>query len=136
VTNLAFLDGGAGNDTLTGGAGNDTLRGGTGNDTLTGGGGSDTLSGGAGNDIFICQADATGAITDYIQDFGDSAGNQDIIDLSAVVNGITASSFAAWKSSNVIQSGSNVDVRFGDDHLLLSNVQASILDFSDFDFTV
>jgi Ca2+-binding RTX toxin-like protein len=51
VTNLSFVDGGAGNDTITGsGAWDGDLRGNSGNDVLTGGGGNDILTGGAGND--------------------------------------------------------------------------------------
>src|SRR5579885_1365568 len=52
VTNLAFVDGGGGNDTITGtDAWAGVLRGNAGNDTLTGGTNDDTLTGGAGNDI-------------------------------------------------------------------------------------
>ena len=63
VTNLKFVDGGSGNDTivgsdawigdLRGGAGNDTITAGKLGDTLDGGAGDDTLLGGAGNDTFI-----------------------------------------------------------------------------------
>lgn len=48
--NVPFVDGGAGDDTLTGSAFADDLRGGTGNDTLNGGDGNDVLNGGTGND--------------------------------------------------------------------------------------
>ncbi|MDR2154764.1 MAG: hypothetical protein LBE78_07030 [Burkholderiaceae bacterium] len=145
------VDAGAGNDSVEGGVGNDVLFGNAGNDALFGGDGADTLQGGAGNDRLQGQSGndklqgqggddrfvlelSTGATTDTILDFGDSSGNQDIIDLSAVVKGITASSFAAWKSSNVKQSGANVDIGYSDDHLILNNVQASILDYADFSF--
>jgi hypothetical protein len=47
---VAFVSGGAGNDTLTGGAGNDTLSGDDGNDSIIGGDGNDALHGGAGAD--------------------------------------------------------------------------------------
>lgn len=63
----SFMDGGAGNDTLTGSAGDDVLEGGehsgngatgddvidgaAGDDLIRGGAGSDTLSGGDGNDV-------------------------------------------------------------------------------------
>jgi uncharacterized delta-60 repeat protein len=46
----AWLDGGAGNDTLLGGSGNDVLLGGDGNDLLRGGDGRDIIVGGAGRD--------------------------------------------------------------------------------------
>ena len=45
-----LLEGGAGNDVLDGRQGNDLLIGGEGNDSLSGGDGTDSLSGGAGND--------------------------------------------------------------------------------------
>jgi|694.fasta_scaffold18891_6 Ca2+-binding RTX toxin-like protein len=60
VTDLDFVSGQGGNDTirglagssrLLGGTGNDWVEGGTGNDTLRGDGGNDTLIGGNGNDI-------------------------------------------------------------------------------------
>ncbi len=46
----SFLDGGAGQDSLSSGAGGDTLDGGEGNDSLDGGLGNDVLIGGAGAD--------------------------------------------------------------------------------------
>ncbi|HYC04964.1 MAG TPA: cadherin domain-containing protein [Azospirillaceae bacterium] len=59
---IAYVDGGAGNDTLVGtaqadrllgGAGHDSLLGGAGDDTLEGGSGDDVLSGGGGNDVLL-----------------------------------------------------------------------------------
>ncbi|MDR2154474.1 MAG: matrixin family metalloprotease [Burkholderiaceae bacterium] len=138
-----WLDGGPGddrvngfygNDTLYGDAGNDWLDGGAGNDGFVGGTGSDTILGGAGNDWFVFDADPTGAIWDFIWDFGDRAGNEDTIDLSAIVKGITASSFSAWKNASVTQFGSDVDIRFSDDHVVLNNFSASTLDYTDFFF--
>jgi serralysin len=128
------LNGNAGNDVLYGLAGNDTLIGGVGNDRLDGGTGNDTLEGGAGNDVFICKADSAGATTDYVMDFGDSVGNEDIIDLFAVVSNVTSANFETWKASNVTQAGANVDVRFGDDRMVLNNFSAVALDFADFRF--
>jgi Ca2+-binding RTX toxin-like protein len=51
VTDLLYVDGGKGNDTITGTKFNDDLRGGAGHDKLYGGDGDDTLRGGAGNDL-------------------------------------------------------------------------------------
>jgi len=48
LINIALVDGGAGNDTITGSAGNDVLQGGA---------GADTLSGGAGDDTFLVNGD-------------------------------------------------------------------------------
>lgn len=47
----AYINGGAGNDTIVGGLGNDYLEGGAGKDRLTGGAGNDVLVGGGGGDI-------------------------------------------------------------------------------------
>jgi Ca2+-binding RTX toxin-like protein len=47
---VTFVNGAAGNDTITGTIFADDLRGGTGKDTLNGGGGADKLDGGDGND--------------------------------------------------------------------------------------
>lgn len=47
---VAFADGGIGNDQLTGGSGNDWIEGGDGNDILRGGSGNDVLKGGTGSD--------------------------------------------------------------------------------------
>ncbi|HEX2971048.1 MAG TPA: calcium-binding protein [Tepidisphaeraceae bacterium] len=46
----SWVDGGAGNDTITGGTQNDTLLGGLGNDLIYGGAGNDSIDGGAGRD--------------------------------------------------------------------------------------
>jgi Ca2+-binding RTX toxin-like protein len=69
VTNLAFVDGGAGNDTLIG-TDNwaNVLRGGAGNDRIQGGSQVDTLTGGAGNDTFVFVDAAQGR--DVFTDFG------------------------------------------------------------------
>ncbi|MEO1678355.1 MAG: calcium-binding protein [Pseudomonadota bacterium] len=48
-----FVDGGAGNDTLTGGGDKDTIRGGEGDDLIDGGKGKDILAGRSGNDTFV-----------------------------------------------------------------------------------
>ena len=61
VSNIAYIDSGAGNDTVIGTAGADTIIGGdgadqlygdAGNDVLDGGSGNDTLHGGMGDDIY------------------------------------------------------------------------------------
>ncbi|MGE5610423.1 MAG: hypothetical protein ACM359_14320 [Bacillota bacterium] len=51
-----WVDGGAGNDTITGAAGNDTLLGGTGSDVINGGAGNDSINGGEGLDSLYGQA--------------------------------------------------------------------------------
>ena len=59
-SNLHFVTGGAGDDTINGGAGDDIISGKGGNDTLNGGGGRDVLFGGVGNDTLNGGADSDG----------------------------------------------------------------------------
>jgi Ca2+-binding RTX toxin-like protein len=88
-------------DTLNGGGGNDTLNGGAGNDTIIGGTGADTLTGGADADRFVLNSatESTEANMDVILDFqmvGVVTGGtvNDVIDISAIANGITSANFA------------------------------------------
>ncbi|MBX3575646.1 MAG: M10 family metallopeptidase C-terminal domain-containing protein [Rhizobiaceae bacterium] len=95
MTRLPFIDGGAGNDTLTGsrlvddlrgGAGNDTLAGGAGNDVLAGGLGRDLLAGGLGRDRFDFNTVAesrAGAARDQIRDFKRGQDKIDLRDIDA-----------------------------------------------------
>jgi Ca2+-binding RTX toxin-like protein len=72
----AYINGGAGNDSLIGDSLADTLIGGIGNDVLNGGAGIDTLDGGEGNDVYVYVNDldpgeqitdsGSAADTDYI----------------------------------------------------------------------
>lgn len=52
TADATYINGGAGNDTLTGNGGADFLAGGAGDDVLSGAAGNDILLGGAGNDTF------------------------------------------------------------------------------------
>ncbi len=75
LTNIALIDAGAGNDTVTGSAGADVLLATAGKDSLTGGGGADTFR-------FNALGDSrTGLLWDSITDF---AGGEDKIDLSRI----------------------------------------------------
>ncbi len=74
LTNIAAIDGGAGNDTITGSAGDDTIIGGAGADVLAGGGGNDRF-------VFRAVADSRpGVFADHIADFQTG----DVIDLSGI----------------------------------------------------
>jgi Ca2+-binding RTX toxin-like protein len=92
VTDLLYVDGGKGNDTiigtkfnddLRGGAGNDLLHGGDGDDVLIGGTGVDKLYGGAGADTFVF-AESGSKNRDTIFDYNFAEG--DVIDLSALLD--------------------------------------------------
>jgi Ca2+-binding RTX toxin-like protein len=52
ITGL-YIDGAAGNDSISGTNGVDTILGGDGDDSIAGGSGADSLVGGAGNDVFV-----------------------------------------------------------------------------------
>lgn len=126
------LNGGLGDDRLVGGAGNDALYGDDGDDTLVGGAGDDRLVGGAGNDAFVFEA---GHGVDKIADFGDVSGNEDLIDLSAIMGAVAQSDFAAWASEHVVQKAANVLIASGSgDQIWILGVQASDLGFDDFRF--
>jgi Ca2+-binding RTX toxin-like protein len=100
-----------GNDIVRGGQGDDTLFGGAGNDWMSGDRGLDNLSGGAGADIFNS---FIGAGFDYVHDFSVAEGDR------IRLEGVT--------SYQVVQVGSQTEIRFGDgDLLVLLNVQAGSL---------
>lgn len=93
MTGLPFVDGGAGNDTMTGsgfvdhllgGDGNDGMNAGAGDDELEGGLGVDTMTGGLGGDRFdfdaVVEIGKKKGLLDLITDWGDG----DTIDLSSI----------------------------------------------------
>ena len=103
LTNIALIDGGAGNDTITGSAGNDTIRGGAGNDILNGGNGVDTVdySYGTANQtinltITAAQTISTGDV-DTLSNFENATGGSG----NDTITGTTA--------ANVLSGGSGDD---------------------------
>ena len=119
---IDFLDGGAGIDILSGGGGDDTLTGGTGDDILTGGAGNDTLTGGGGADTLIggldsdtaSYASAAGAVTAYLANPLDNAGDAAGDSYSSIEN-LLGSGFGDALTGD---SGANViDGGLGDDLL-------------------
>ena len=120
------LSGGAGNDRLFGSSGNDMLSGGAGNDRLRGDAGNDVLTGGAGNDRYIF----TGHFgRDDIRDFGDVAGNQDVIQISKAIY----ADYAAVQA-HMHQAGANVVIGDigGTDTILVRHMTVAALDVHDF----
>ncbi|CAG2147354.1 hypothetical protein LMG19282_03139 [Cupriavidus campinensis] len=105
------LDGGVGNDTLSGGNGNDTLLGGSGIDSLSGGAGNDVLVGGIGNDTLSDGAGndtyrfSRGDGADTISDYDNTAGNVDVIEFTDI------------KSTDIVgfeKIGNDLVLRYGD----------------------
>ncbi|MEM7059096.1 MAG: calcium-binding protein [Pseudomonadota bacterium] len=112
--------GGAGDDQLAGNNGNDDLFGGDGDDTLEGGRMRDTLTGGEGADNFVFSA---GAGKDVITDFED---------------GVDAISFMiqsfGYEDLRILQDGEDALVRHAGGQIRITEVDASILDSTDFTF--
>lgn len=96
-----------GNDYLDGGAGNDTLYGEGGNDILIIGDGLDNAHGGEGADTFkLTMIDAQ---ADRIHDF--DAGEGDVIDISAVLEGYDALTDDIASFVQLIQNGANTELK-------------------------
>ncbi len=106
-----MLFGGAGGDTLIAGdnndmlygdAGNDRLFAGNGNDMVDGGAGDDTAMGGSGKDLFV--ASANDGNDSY---FGDDG--IDTLDMSAIIDNITANLGTGYGESGFANVGSSHD---------------------------
>ena len=78
------------------------LSGGAGNDLLLGGLGNDQLTGGIGNDRFSFEQTELTALsaTDIITDFNQTAGDNDILDLTDMLNGANISALSFVKNGN------------------------------------
>jgi hypothetical protein len=122
-----YFSGGAGADSLAGFAGNDTLDAGAGNDQLDGGTGGDLLIGGVGLDTFVIKQ---GFGRDTITDFGATAANQDLLQVSTSVFTAMQTFMAASRQvgADVIVTATPNDV------LTLKNVTLASLDATDLRF--
>lgn len=83
---IDFVDGGAGNDTISTGDDADTIDGGDGDDRIVGGEGSDTIDGGAGNDTIYAGIDPALGLPDNL-DIADVDGDLVTNNGMDVVNG-------------------------------------------------
>lgn len=123
VDNMPFVDGGAGNDTITawaagadlrGGAGDDTLNGSDNADILNGGAGIDTLNGGDGNDTF----NITGTEAQFDIMNGGAGASDAIVVLGSTA--VTLNAFAA----------NGVEFWTGNGRGVLGNQFANTIDFT------
>jgi Ca2+-binding RTX toxin-like protein len=113
------FDGGGGFDRLNGGAGQDTLNGGAGNDTLSGGTGNDVLTGGSGSDVYVFEANwGVDQITDY-------RDGQDKFRITAV---------SGFADLTITQVGTDTNIAFGANSILLSGINAATITATDFLF--
>ncbi len=127
------LTGGDGNDAFIGSSFADVMDGGAGDDQLTGLGGGDDLTGGFGDDSFIfVKGSGAGNI---IRDFGDTAGDNDTIDLSDHNLGTAGfSNLAALIDADIVkQDGADVTIDLPDGTNIVIE-DTSIGDLKDDDF--
>ena len=119
------ITGSAFDDNIDGLAGNDTLNGSTGADHLVGGAGNDSLTGGTGDDTFIFKPNFG---LDAVQDFKDTANENDIIEFSTSV----FADFAAVQAA-MSQVGADVLITFdASNTVTLKSVTLSNLGADDF----
>ncbi|MEM7211641.1 MAG: tandem-95 repeat protein, partial [Pseudomonadota bacterium] len=114
----AWLNGNAGNNTLTGGIGEDRLDGNAGDDTLDGGEGDDVLEGGIGRDVFVIGLDAG---EDIALDFN---LGEDLIDITAL--GVQ------FDNLSIESHALGAVVVHRDGELVLQGVDPTALDADDF----
>jgi Ca2+-binding RTX toxin-like protein len=128
VTALPYIDGGAGDDTITGhnfksdlrgGAGTDVLNGGTDSDTLNGGQGKDAVNGGNGDDIIVI----TGSEAEY--DDIDGGANTDAIQVTGSA-AVTLNEFNDAGGLGV----NNIENWLGNNRGVLGNQFDNVLNFS------
>jgi len=115
--------GNSGGNSLRGNAGDNVLRGMHGDDSLDGGRGDDLLIGGTGEDVFEFDL-KTGH--DVIKDFTDG---EDLI-LSDFIGG--QADFDDMMANHLTVQGKDLLITYGDDTLLLKNMDKADLDINDF----
>lgn len=121
------LEGNASNDLLIGGLGDDTLDGGGGNDTLDGGVGNDQLIGGAGSDL-IRTGDNDSNFGDFVQggsgndtvDFGDLVDGFVTLNYNGLAGPITVTIDGAANTGSINKGAQGVDTMIDVENPLLS----------------
>jgi len=103
------LTGDGNNNTFHGLDSNDTLKGGGGDDVLIGGAGQDTLNGGSGNDVFVLDSSNL-TVADLIQDYDFNSGAGDVVDLSAILTSLGATSTTVDGYVNLAGGGTQLQI--------------------------
>lgn len=115
--------GNAGNNWLLGNSGDNRLRGLDGDDRLDGGAGDDLLRGGAGADIFVFNiGDGRDTIADFAD--GDDFLVTEFVGSLADFNDLVA--------NHLVENGDDLIITYGEDRLVLRNMDKTELTFSDF----
>jgi Ca2+-binding RTX toxin-like protein len=115
------IEGGGGNDMLIGSAGGNVIRGDSGDDLISGLAGNDLLTGGSGKDVFIFGG---GWGHDTVTDYRDGSDKLDF----------RGSGAKGMGDLSITQVGADTLISFGGNEVLLSGVQTTKLDSSDFVF--
>lgn len=115
--------GNSASNTLRGNSGDNVLRGMHGDDSLDGGRGNDLLIGGTGEDVFEFDF-KTGH--DVIKDF---ANGEDIIFSDFITN---ETDFDDMVANHLTVKGDDLLIKFGDDTMLIKNMDKADLDAADF----
>ncbi len=110
------LTGNGENNILYGNRGDDTLIGMGGDDRLDGGLGEDTMTGGAGQDTFVVSADTIQVgIEDVITDYSGVGGDEDLIDLTELLDVSLGTDLEASGHVAIMNDGVNTQVQVDPD---------------------
>jgi Ca2+-binding RTX toxin-like protein len=119
------------NDTLLGGSGNDAIKGDGGNDVLLGGDGSDTMRGGSGTDRLSGAKDGERDV--FV--FTAMSGRDTITDFENRIDKIQIQSGAgSFGALRIVDTGTDVEVRFKNAVIVINDVGRGQIDASDFIF--
>jgi Ca2+-binding RTX toxin-like protein len=119
------------NDTLLGGSGDDAMKGDGGNDVLLGGDGSDTLRGGSGTDRLSGANDGDRDL--FV--FTALSGRDTITDFENGTDRINIQSGGgSFRALKIVDTGSDVEVRFKNAVIVIQDIGRGQVDASDFIF--
>jgi uncharacterized delta-60 repeat protein len=132
-TSAAYIDGGAGNDTIAGGELNDTIVGGDGNDRMFGNGGADVFFGGAGTDIvaYDIRTNSVNLSIDDVANDGEAGENDNIHSTVEQIRGGKGNDTLTGSDGiNTLYGGAGNDKLFGmgGDDALFGEADNDVLD--------